>query len=140
MACAKVHTTFGTRPQKVPRLPTSLAHRSPLAGSWYPSGVNELQRLLDATLENSLHRTGSFVRRGGLAFLVPHAAPAYSGVVAASVYRHIRATGATRIVILGFSHRHPIQGIAVPQVDRIETPLGAIPIDRETADSLAAST
>ena len=116
-----------------------LAHRSPLAGSWYPSGVNELQRLLDATLRDSVQRTGSFVRQGGLAFLVPHAAPAYSGAVAASVYRHLQATGATRIVILGFSHRHPIQGIAVPQVDRIETPLGAISIDRETADSLAAS-
>jgi hypothetical protein len=120
-------------------LPTSLAHRSPLAGSWYPSGAAELRRLLDAALGNSVSRTGRFVRRGGLAFLVPHAAPAYSGVVAASVYRHVQATGATRIVVLGFSHRHPIEGIAVPQVDLIETPLGAIPIDREAADSLAAS-
>ena len=120
-------------------MPTSLAHHSPLAGSWYPSGVSELQRLLDAALGSSVNRTGSFVRQGGLAFLVPHAAPAYSGAVAASVYRHVQAAGATRIVILGFSHRHPIQGIAVPQVDRIETPLGAIPIHRETADSLAAS-
>jgi AmmeMemoRadiSam system protein B/AmmeMemoRadiSam system protein A len=120
-------------------LPTSLAHRSPLAGSWYPSGVSELQRLLDTALGSCLHRTGSFVRQGGLAFLVPHAAPAYSGAVAASVYRHVQAAGATRVVILGFSHRHPIEGIAVPQVDRIETPLGSIPIHRETADSLAAS-
>ena len=121
------------------QLSTVLAHHSPLAGSWYPSGASELKRLLDATLGDSVRRTGPFVRQGGLAFLVPHAAPAYSGAVAASVYRHVQATGATRIVILGFSHRRPIQGIAVPQVDRIETPLGAIPIDRETADSLAAA-
>src|SRR5450759_4399732 len=118
---------------------TVLAHHSPLAGSWYPSGGAELKRLLGATLENSVNRTGSFVRQGVLPVLVPHVAPAYSGAVAASVYRHVQATGATRIVILGFSHRHPIQGIAVPQVDRIETPLGAIRVDRETADSLAAS-
>ena len=116
-----------------------LAHHSPLAGSWYPRGVSELKGLLGAALENSISRTGSFVRPGGLAFVVPHAAPAYSGVVAASVYRHIQASGARRVVILGFSHRHPIQGIAVPEVDRIETPLGAIHIDRETADSLTAS-
>jgi AmmeMemoRadiSam system protein B/AmmeMemoRadiSam system protein A len=120
-------------------LPTSLAHHSPLAGTWYPNGVSELRQLLDTALGSSLNRTGSFVRPGGLAFLVPHAAPAYSGAVAASVYRHVQAAGATRIVILGFSHRHPIEGIAVPQVDCIETPLGAIPIHRETADSLAAS-
>ena len=78
---------------------TVLAHYSPLAGSWYPSGATELKRLLSATLENSVDRTGRFVRQGGLAFLVPHAAPAYSGAVAASVYRHVQATGATRIVI-----------------------------------------
>jgi MEMO1 family protein len=118
---------------------TVLAHHSPLAGSWYPRGVSELKRLLSTTLEDSVDRTGSFVRQGGLAFLVPHAAPAYSGTVAASVYRHVQATGATRIVILGFSHRVPIHGIAVPQVDQIETPLGAIRIDRETAESLAGS-
>ena len=120
-------------------MPTSLEHRSPLAGSWYPSGAAELRRLLDAALGNSVTRTGAFVRQGGLAFLVPHAAPAYSGVVAASVYRHVQAAGATRVVILGFSHRHAIEGIAVPQVDHIETPLGAIVIDRAAADSLAAS-
>ena len=114
-------------------------HHSPLAGSWYPRGVSELKRLLSAAVENSVNRTGTFVRQGGLAFLVPHAAPAYSGVVAASVYRHVQATGATRIVILGFSHRRPIQGIAVPEVEWIETPLGAIRVDRETADALAGS-
>ena len=116
-----------------------LAHYSPLAGSWYPSGASELRRLLSATLENSVDRTGRFVRQGGLAFLVPHAAPAYSGAVAASVYRHVQAAGATRVVILGFSHRHSIQGIAVPRIDLIETPLGPMRIDRETAGSLAAS-
>ena len=116
-----------------------LAHHSPLAGSWYPRGVSELKALLSAALENSVSRTGPFVRPGGLAFVVPHAAPAYSGVVAASVYRHIQASGAKRVVILGFSHRHPIQGIAIPEVDRIETPLGAIRIHRETADSLTLS-
>jgi AmmeMemoRadiSam system protein B/AmmeMemoRadiSam system protein A len=116
-----------------------LAHHSPLAGSWYPRGVSELKGLLSAALENSIGRTGPFVRQGGLAFVVPHAAPAYSGVVAASVYRHVQAYGVKRVVILGFSHRHPIQGIAVPDVDCIETPFGAIRIDRETADSLTAS-
>src|ERR1019366_7592592 len=121
------------------RLSAVLAHYSPLAGSWYPSGASELKRLLSATLENSVDRTGRFVRQGGLAFLVPHAAPAYSGAVAASVYRHVQAAGATRVVILGFSHRHSIQGIAVPRVDLIETPLGPMRIDRETAASLAAS-
>ncbi len=118
---------------------TLVAHRSPLAGSWYPGRASELQQLLSSALESSVKRTGTFVRPGALAFIVPHAAPAYSGVVAASVYRHVQATGTTRVVILGFSHRRAIEGIAVPDVDRIETPLGAIRVDREFAGLLAAS-
>ena len=39
-----------------------LAHHSPLAGSWYPRGVSELKGLLNAALENSIGRTGPFVR------------------------------------------------------------------------------
>jgi AmmeMemoRadiSam system protein B/AmmeMemoRadiSam system protein A len=118
---------------------TAPVHRSPLAGSWYPAAAGELAQLLSASLETSRSRTGSFVRPGALAFLVPHAAPAYSGTVASSVYRHIQASGARRVVVLGFSHRLPIRGIAIPQVESIETPLGAIRIDREAADSLAAA-
>ena len=118
---------------------TLLAHHSPLAGSWYPNRASELKRLLSTALENSIKRTGSFVRPGGRAFVVPHAAPMYSGTVAAAVYRHVQATGARRVVVLGFSHSHPIQGVALPEVDRIETPLGAIEVDREFTDLLAAS-
>src|SRR5260370_41800873 len=116
-----------------------LAHHSPLAGSWYPRGVSELRGLLNAALESSVSRTGSFVRQGGLAFVVPHPAPAYSGVVAASVYRHLQASGAKRVVILGFSHRHPLQAMAVPEVARIETPLEPPRLDRQPADCLTRS-
>lgn len=79
------------------------------------------------------------MRRGGAAFIVPHAAPAYSGAVAASAYRHVRESNPSRIVLLGFCHRRPLTGIAVPVVDLIETPLGAIRVDREMSESLSAA-
>lgn len=114
-------------------------HRSPLAGSWYPEDAAELRDLLAASLANSISRTGSFVRRGGRAFLVPHAAPVYSGTVAAAAYRHAQAAGATRVIVLGFSHRRAIHGVNVPDVERIQTPLGAVRVDREAANALAAA-
>lgn len=120
-------------------MPAVLTHRSPFAGSWYPSDASELRQVLASALENSTKRTGPFVRRGGFAFIVPHAAPYYSGTVAASAYRHVRESGASRVILLGFCHRRSISGIAVPVVDLIETPLGAVRIDREAAESLAAS-
>lgn len=111
-------------------------HHSPLAGSWYPSDACELRELLGAALESSVKRTGPYARPGGIAFIAPHAAPAYSGTVASSVYRHVRAAGATRVIVLGFSHRRPVAGIGVPDVERIETPLGDIPVDRAVAGAL----
>jgi hypothetical protein len=116
----------------------SLTHRSPLAGSWYPSDPSDLTRLLESAIESSGNRTGPFLRRGGLGYIVPHAAPIYSGKVAASVYRHIRESGMCRVVLLGFSHRRALECIALPQVDRIATPLGEIPVNREALERLAA--
>ena len=114
-------------------------HRSPLAARWYPGETSELKELLASVIQSSTARTGSFVRGGGFAFLVPHAAPSYSGAVAASAFRHAQATAATRVVILGFSHKRLTHGVAVPEVDQIETPLGTIRVDRAVADALAGS-
>lgn len=118
---------------------STLSHRSPLAGVWYPADPVELDSLLHEKFETAVNRTGPFVRPGGLGFLVPHAGPRYSGSVASSVYRHVRETRATRVVIIGFSHRHAMDGVAVPQVDLIETPLGAVRVDKAAAGALAAT-
>ncbi len=117
----------------------SLAHRSPLAGVWYPADPGALAQLLQENIERSINRTGPFVRPGGLGFIVPHAGPRYCGAVAASVYRHIQASGASRILLLGFSHRGLFAGLGIPTVARYETPLGVVRVDRATADRLAAS-
>ena len=114
-------------------------HRSPWAGTWYPDDPAGLGQLLAEAGAVSTERTGAFVRPGALAFLVPHAAPAYSGVVAASAFRNVPAAGAARAIILGFSHRHAVRGVAVPQTSCIATPLGTVQVDRAAADALAAS-
>jgi len=112
-----------------------LEHQSPWAGTWYPGDAFELRELLETTGRISAERTGGYTRPGALAFIVPHAAPSYSGVVASAVYRHLRAS---RVVVLGFSHRMRIQGIAIPEVDQIQTPLGAIRIDRDAVRKLTS--
>lgn len=117
----------------------SSAHRSPLAGVWYPGDPGALDLLLGQSIERSANRAGPFVRPGGLGFIVPHAGLRYSGTVAASVYRHIQKSGASRIVLLGFSHRGAVAGLGIPDIDCYETPLGAVRVDRTTADRLAAS-
>ncbi|MCC7155096.1 MAG: AmmeMemoRadiSam system protein B [Bryobacterales bacterium] len=117
---------------------SAASHVSSLAGSWYPGDPAALRDLLASVRERSEKRTGRFVRPGALGFIVPHAAPMYSGTVAASVYRHIRASGAARIIVLGFSHRRALPGIAVPAIEAYQTPLGEVRVDRETATRLSA--
>ncbi len=113
-----------------------MVHRSPFAGQWYPDRPDELRGVLSAAFENSCARTSGAVYPRGLGFVVPHAAPVYSGAVAASVYRQLQHQQPRRILLLGFSHSHGHSGIYVPKIDAYETPLGEVAVDRTYAQEL----
>jgi AmmeMemoRadiSam system protein B/AmmeMemoRadiSam system protein A len=106
------------------------AYVSPYAGTWYPSDAGELRDLLAARFAASTERTGSALPTGGVGFIVPHAAPAYSGTVAAAVYRNLAASGVRRVVLLGFSHSRTVRGIVAPDIDAYHTPLGDVEVER----------
>lgn len=105
-------------------------HISPYQGQWYPESIAELSALLDDKYAASRTRIGESPT-GGLGFVVPHAGPAYSGTVAAAVYRALQAQNARRVVLLAFPHHGMLSGVAVPDVQRIATPLGEVAIDRQ---------
>ncbi|HLK67417.1 MAG TPA: AmmeMemoRadiSam system protein B [Bryobacteraceae bacterium] len=107
-------------------------HLSPFAGSWYPESRRELEQLLAEQFAKSAERTGPLMR-DGLAFVMPHAGPAYSGTVAAAVYRSLAEQPPEQIILLAFPHRGGLQGVATPDVEVIATPLGEVPIDRAFA-------
>ena len=104
-------------------------HISPFSGTWYPAQAAALDRLLAERFESSRRRTGPYLLPDGLGFVVPHAAPEYSGVVAASVYRCLRQQNPERIVLLALPHRGGLRGAAVPDIRAVSTPLGSVPID-----------
>jgi AmmeMemoRadiSam system protein B len=72
------------------------------------------------------------------AIIVPHAGYVYSGPVAASVYARLAAGRKTikRIVLLGPSHRVPFRGLAASGDSSFRTPLGDIPIDRQSVEQV----
>lgn len=104
-------------------------HISPYAGTWYPEGASDLKRLLEERFEASAGRTGGFLYRDALGYVTPHAGPAYSGTVAAAVYRGLRQQPPERVVLLAFPHHGGLEGVALPNVDAISTPLGETAID-----------
>src|SRR5271157_2554723 len=108
-------------------------HISPFSGDWYPEDPGELDCLLEERFAASLERTGRFLFPGALGYIVPHAGPAWSGTVAAAVYRSLRQQKPERIVILAFPHHGGLQGLASPDIGRISTPLGEVALDADFA-------
>jgi AmmeMemoRadiSam system protein B/AmmeMemoRadiSam system protein A len=104
-------------------------HTSPYAGSWYPGHRAELEHLLETLFQSSLERTGPALLPAPAGFVVPHAGLEYSGSVAASACRCLQAAAPKRVILLGFSHRGMGEGVAMPAVERIETPLGEVAVD-----------
>ncbi len=68
------------------------------------------------------------------AVIAPHAGYIYSGPIAASAYARIaRAPGAIRrVVLLGPAHRVAVPGLAAPEADAFATPMGEVPLDRDS--------
>ena len=101
-----------------------------VAGAFYEADEERLRRHLMAMLAGAGARAGIRPK----ALIVPHAGYIYSGTVAAQAYATLAPVAAdiARVVLFGPAHRVPLEGMAVPDVDAFVTPLGEVPLDRES--------
>lgn len=105
-----------------------------LAGRWYPAHAAELASAVDGMMA-----PGKAERIDGAAVIVvPHAGYMYSGKVAGSGYASVRGMNPGVVVVLAPSHRARFGGCAVLALDRYDTPLGGVKLDRKSAEKLAA--
>ncbi len=110
--------------------------RSPaVAGAFYPADPSVLHEEIQAFLAG----VGPPGEPPPKAVIVPHAGYVYSGPVAASAYARLRPLAGRihRVVLLGPAHRVPFVGIAAPEADDFDTPLGRIHVDQAAVDALA---
>ncbi|MBL8268497.1 AmmeMemoRadiSam system protein B [Steroidobacter sp.] len=100
-----------------------------VAGLFYPGDATELRDAVSAYLAQAAIVAGPTPK----ALIVPHAGYIYSGAIAAAAYSQVAPLRRQirRIVLIGPSHRVYLRGMAVPAAEIFQTPLGAIPIDRE---------
>ena len=100
-----------------------------VAGQFYPAGNGELENTVRAMLSGVPGSPESAPK----AMIVPHAGYIYSGPVAATAYARLQPyhDESTRVVLLGPSHRIPLDGLAVSGADAFRTPLGVVPLDRQ---------
>ncbi len=101
-----------------------------VSGSFYEADAIRLQQHI-ASLMRDAHHNATYLPQ---ALIVPHAGYVYSGATAAQAYRAVTplADDIERIVLFGPAHRVSLQGMAVPSVDAFSTPLGNVPLDRES--------
>jgi AmmeMemoRadiSam system protein B len=110
-----------------------------VCGLFYPSAARELREQVEGFLRDGADEDLPAHPRPKL-LIAPHAGYAYSGPIAASAYallRHPDAPPIRRVVLLGPAHRVWVNGLAAPQADAFQTPLGRIAIDREMLDRIA---
>ena len=100
-----------------------------LAGSWYPDDPGVLTREVDGYIAGAEGAAGNGERLK--AVIAPHAGYRFSGPVAGSAYARVAAIAQRieRVVLVGPSHRHAFEGIAVPTDTAFSSPLGEIALD-----------
>ena len=103
-----------------------------VAGSFYPAGAvilrSAVERLLTEAVRPSIH--------GRLrALIVPHAGYVYSGPIAGTAYALLAGVSPRprRVALLGPSHFLGFAGLALPEAERLQTPLGSVPVDPAAA-------
>ncbi|MDC0196192.1 AmmeMemoRadiSam system protein B [Gammaproteobacteria bacterium] len=117
---------------------TSTNIRPPaLAGTFYPSDPKELSAAVEYFLDKADKIFGSAINVPK-AIIVPHAGYIYSGLTAAAAYNrlHLGREVIKRVIILGPCHRVAINGLALPNTETFQTPLGNIHLDKDAMKSI----
>jgi len=104
------------------------------AGSWYPADGDALRAALDVYLAG-VQPIGDRVR----AVVSPHAGLMYSGAIAGRAYGAVSRQHYDVVVLVGPSHFHRFDGVAVWGRGSFATPLGALTVDAALAADLRAA-
>ena len=99
-----------------------------VAGAFYPASP----AVLGATVRQLLGAAPLHTMAQPKVLLVPHAGYVYSGSTAAEAYAALEPWRTTirRVILLGPTHRVPVEGLALPKSDAFATPLGNVWIDK----------
>ncbi|XP_034839110.1 protein MEMO1 isoform X1 [Maniola hyperantus] len=97
------------------------------AGSWYTENGSELSRQLDLWLSKA-----DLTHGPARAIIAPHAGYSYCGACAAFAYRQVSPVVVKRIFVLGPSHHVRLAGCALSSLDKYQTPLYDLTIDKQS--------
>lgn len=102
------------------------------AGSFYPADPLSLEVLVRGFLDNHYKPM-----ENATGMVVPHAGYTYSGKTAGCGFASAPDNVST-VIIIAPSHRYPVRGETVFDIDFVETPLGMCQINREVTGGMAS--
>jgi MEMO1 family protein len=108
-----------------------------VAGLFYPRQPAELQTEVQSFLAAGKTRLPPAQTRPK-ALVGPHAGYRYSGDIAGTAYATValQPSGVTRVVLFSPAHRVAVRGVAASSAQAFRTPLGIVPVECETVESL----
>lgn len=104
--------------------PGAKVRAAAVAGMFYPGAPDDLRQMVRTFIKNA---RGVEMPAKIRALVSPHAGYIYSGIVAAAGYRQIDPSTKT-VILLGPSHRAPLRGASIPEVQAYQTPLGNVSV------------
>lgn len=106
--------------------------KAAVADRFYPGNPAELKSMIHELYSHAADQPAV-----GKVLIAPHAGFIYSGPIAASCYAPLKKRSETikKVVLLGPDHYVGFSGIAVPQSEYFETPLGEIEIDKDLKET-----
>lgn len=109
-----------------------------VAGLFYPDDPEGLKMVVSLMFEEveKLLSKEEMPPTPVRAVIAPHAGYIYSGMMAARAYAHL-PHHASRVAVLGPTHRVGYPGIALSEADAFATPLGNVRVDTQTVARLA---
>ncbi len=107
---------------------------SPIAGQWYSGSPEQLAVEVDRMLDSA---TLVDVPGQITGLIAPHAGYIYSGPIAAQAFCLVRGMKFERVIVVSPMHHAYIEPILTTAHEAYYTPLGEIPVDRDTLNALA---
>lgn len=107
-----------------------------VAGQFYPGDAKRLKRAVEEYLADNAVE----VDRRPKAIVAPHAGYIYSGPIAGTAFSYLSAANGdiNKVVLIGPAHRAATRGVAVSEAQAFATPLGVVPVDRQSCSEIEA--
>ena len=111
----------------------STTRPSPIAGQWYPANPNVLAASVDKAIADARLPV---IKGKVIAIMAPHAGHRYSGPVAGYAFASLRGLNPDIVAVISPMHQPYPYPLMTTSHRAYATPLGEIPVDHQTLQSL----